>query len=90
MEKLYRIAPRIRIEAVRDEGTPFYGKPIRGPADVFRMLSEESLRWDREHFLSLLVDGRHKAIGLDEVSIGTATAAFGPLMTPWLSAAQHL
>ena len=75
MAKRYRIGPRIRIEVVRDEGAPFYGKPLRGPADVFRMISEEARGWDREHFLSLLVDGRHKVIGLDEVSVGTLTAS---------------
>jgi DNA repair protein RadC len=75
MKNRYRVAPRIRIEVVRDEAAPFYGSPLRGPADVFRMLSEEARGWDREHFLSLLVDGRHKVIGLDDVSVGTLTAS---------------
>ena len=75
MSEQYRLGPRIRIEMLRDEGGPFYREPVRGPADVFRLLAEESRRWDREHFLSLLLDGRHRVIGLDEVSVGTATAA---------------
>lgn len=75
MSEQYRLGPRIRIEMLRDEGGPFYREPVRGPADVFRLLVEEARQWDREHFLSLLLDGRHRVIGLDEVSIGTATAA---------------
>jgi DNA repair protein RadC len=31
--------------------------------------------WDRERFLTLLLDGRHKVLGLEEVSVGTATAS---------------
>ena len=75
METRYRLAPRIRIEVVRDEGAPFYKEPVRGPADVFRLLTEEARSWDRERFLSLLLDGRHRTIGLDEISVGTTTSA---------------
>lgn len=75
MEQRYRVLPRIRIEVVHDEEGLFYKEPVRGPADVFRMLGAEARSWDRERFLCLLVDGRHKVIGLDEVSVGTATAA---------------
>jgi DNA repair protein RadC len=60
---------------VRDEGAPFYKEPVRGPADVFRLLADEARSWDRERFLNLLLDGRHRTIGLDEVSVGTATAS---------------
>ena len=75
MEQRYRLAPRVRIEVVRDAGHRFYRKPVKGPADVFGLLSEEANLWDRERFLCLLLDGRHRTIGLDEVSVGTATAA---------------
>jgi len=40
MEERYRLAPRLRIEVVRDEGAPFYKEPVRGLADVFRLLNE--------------------------------------------------
>ena len=60
---------------MHDEGDPFYKQPVRGPADVFKMLGAEARSWDRERFLSVLVDGRHKVIGIDEVSSGTLTAS---------------
>jgi DNA repair protein RadC len=75
MEKRYRTLPRVRIEVVHDEESPFYMTPVRGPADIFKMLGTEARTWDRERFLSVLVDGRHKVIGIDEVSTGTLTAS---------------
>jgi DNA repair protein RadC len=71
----YRVTPRIRIEVVHDAEDPFYKTPVRGPADIFKMLGAEARSWDRERFLCVLVDGRHRVIGLDEVSTGTLTAS---------------
>lgn len=75
METQYRLAPRVRIEVVHDEGGTFYKEPVRGPADVFRLLGAEAKSWDRERFLCLFLDGRHRVLGLDEVSVGTATTS---------------
>ena len=74
MKEPYSVAPRVRIVFVRDGAAPYAG-PIRSAADVWRLLKEEALAWDRERFLSLLLDARHRAIGLEEVSVGTATAS---------------
>jgi DNA repair protein RadC len=65
----------VRIELVRDAASDYAEQPIRGAAEVWRLLRQEIAGWDRERFLTLLLDGRHKAIGLEEVSVGTATAS---------------
>lgn len=72
--QMYRIGPRLRISRIRGRG-PIYPDPIRSAADVHRLLGAEAASWDRERFLSLLLDGRNRVIGIDEVSVGTATAA---------------
>lgn len=74
MTRRYTIAPRVALVYLRDE-TPRYEQPLRRAQDVWSLLREEVEVFDREHFLSLLVDGRHKAIGLEEVSVGTVTAS---------------
>ena len=67
--------PRARIELVRDASSDYAEKPIRSAAEVWPLLRQKIAGWHREPFLTLLLDGRHKAIGLEEVSVGTATAS---------------
>jgi DNA repair protein RadC len=66
-------APRVRVELVRDPAPP---EPIalRGSGDVYAFLKEEVATWDRERFLTLLLDNKHYLIGIEEVSVGTLTA----------------
>jgi len=75
VEARYATVPRVRIELVRDATSDYPEESIRGASAVWRLLREEMTSWDRERFLTLLLDGRHKAIGLEEVSVGTATAS---------------
>ena len=75
MEARYTTVPRVRIELVRDATSDYAEEAIRGAAAVWHLLRDEMASWDRERFLTLLLDGRHKAIGLEEVSVGTATAS---------------
>ena len=70
----YRKAPRVRIELVRDS-EELDAHLIRSARDVWSLLRHEIEVWDRERFLTLLLDGRHRTIGLEEVSVGTATAS---------------
>lgn len=49
-------------------------EPIRGPDDVWRLLGPPARTWDREHFLTLILDGKSRVLGLDEVSVGSLTA----------------
>ena len=73
--KRYVLAPRVRLEMVRDADARYARAPIRQAADVFRFLREEVALWERERFLVLALDGRHRAIGLDEVSVGSLSAS---------------
>jgi DNA repair protein RadC len=65
----------VRIELVRDSTSDYPEESVRGASQVWRLLREELTGWDRERFLTLLLDGRHKVLGLEEVSVGTATAS---------------
>ncbi len=49
-------------------------EPIRGPGDVWRLLGPPARAWDREHFLTLILDGKSRVLGVDEVSVGSLTA----------------
>lgn len=71
----YRLAPQLKLELVRDDGERYRKDPIRSADDVWRHLREEVALWDRERFLVLALDGRHRPLGLEEVSVGTATAS---------------
>jgi len=54
---------------------PLCPRPIRDSSAVFRLLGDEARTWDREHFLTLILDGKNRVIAIDEVAVGTATAA---------------
>lgn len=73
--KPYKLAPRVRLELVRCEGERYRRKPIRSAQDVWDHLREDAGTWDRERFLALALDGRHRPVGIEEVSVGTATAS---------------
>lgn len=63
-----------RVVLIR-ERTPICPDPIRDTAGVFRFLGEEARTWDRERFLTLILDGKNRVIAIDEVAVGTVTAA---------------
>lgn len=64
----------VRVQLVDDQRQP-QAAPIRSAADVFRLLGPSARSWDREHFVTVLLDGKGRVIGVDEVSVGTVTAA---------------
>jgi len=51
------------------------GRPIRSPQDVQRHFRARLRGLRRESFHVLLLDGRHRLISADEVSVGTLTAS---------------
>lgn len=71
---ILRIGPRVRVMLVRDRG-PIYVRPLTSSREVDALLREEMLSWDRERFLALLLDGRNKLLGIDEVSKGSLGAS---------------
>lgn len=59
----------VRVKLVREGPWPV-GEPIRTPAEVFALLQPHAARWDREHFLTVLLDGQHRVVGIDDVAVG--------------------
>jgi DNA repair protein RadC len=51
------------------------GESMRSPTDVARFIRGVVGNDAREHFVTVMLDGRHRPIGYQRVSIGTATAA---------------
>jgi DNA repair protein RadC len=49
--------------------------PLRSPADVVHFVRRTVSEDAREHFLAIYLDGRHRPIGFQTVSVGTATAS---------------
>jgi DNA repair protein RadC len=65
-----RFGPRVRVELVRDS-QPLYEATLTKAEDVFRFFHDEVARWDRERFVSVILDGRNRVLGIDEVSVGS-------------------
>ena len=49
--------------------------PLRAPADAAAFVRSTVADDAREHFLAIYLDGRHRPIGYQVVSVGTATAS---------------
>lgn len=64
----------VRVELVR-EAPSRLGDSITNAAQVFSLLKDHAARWDREHFLTLILDGQHRVVGIDDVSVGTLNAS---------------
>lgn len=73
-ERVYRLGPRLKLTVIRERG-PCYREPMRTSAEVYRLIGEEAASWDRERFLAVLLDGKNRVLGLNEVSVGTLTAS---------------
>jgi DNA repair protein RadC len=69
-----RVLPRVRLVRTPAEPHP-YREPVRQAIDVYRLVGGDVSAWDREHFCALLLDSRSRIIGLEEVAVGTLTAA---------------
>ncbi len=59
----------VRVELVREGPCPV-GDPITTPGAAFELLKEHAARWDREHFVTVLLDGQHRVVGIDDVAVG--------------------
>ena len=70
-----RIGPRVRVMLVRDRG-PIYVRPLSSSGEVVALLREEMLSSDRERFLALLLNGKNKLLGIEEVSKGSLATLF--------------
>ena len=52
-----------------------WNKQVREAGDVARLMAPLAADLDREHFWTILLDGKNRVTGLNLVSIGTLTAA---------------
>src|SRR5262245_29815680 len=68
------IGPRVQLTLVCDGG-PVYGEPLKQAVDIYRLLGESAATWDREQFLAVLLDSRNRILGLEEIAVGSLTAA---------------
>jgi DNA repair protein RadC len=59
---------------VRDPGEPHSGA-LSSPHAVYELLKDKAATWDRERFLTLMLDGGHRLLGIEEVSVGTVNSA---------------
>jgi DNA repair protein RadC len=50
-------------------------KPVRGPDDVVALIGRKLRAESREHFLVLLLNGRHECVAVETVSIGSVNAS---------------
>lgn len=81
-----RIPPsRVRVELVRDAPPPL-STMLRNSADLYALLRDEASVWDRERFVTVMLDNKHRVLGIEEVSVGTLSSA---LVHPRLCAAAH-
>lgn len=60
----------VRVRLVGRPGAP-ETDPITGPSDVWRLLGPIAETWDRERFVSLILDGKSRLLGVDEVAVGS-------------------
>ena len=63
-----------------------WNKQVRQARDVARLMGPLAADLDREHFWTILLDGKNRVTGLNLVSVGSLTAA---LVHPRLCFAQH-
>ena len=70
----YRALPRLRLVRTVGRAHP-RAEPVRSAEEVFRLFRDDTPLLDREYFWALLLDGRNRVIGLDEVAVGSMTSA---------------
>lgn len=75
---VYRI-PIYRVALVRDSSQPTTTQQILQPADAHEILATYLAGADRENFVILLLDIKHKVIGINTVGVGTLS---GTLVHP--------
>ncbi len=65
----FELGRRVAAEPLR------LGRPLRGPDQVHRHFLPRLREWRRESFHALLLDGRHRLICVETISVGTLTAS---------------
>lgn len=71
---MHRI-PVVKVELVREKNIMVEYKQITSAEDVAKLLFSYLDRSDREHFVVLLLDTKHRILGINTVSIGILDAS---------------
>lgn len=71
--RTFRIA-KYRVALVREGSIPVESRTMREPGDVAKLMAPLVADLDREAFWVLLLDSKHKVIGINMVAVGTLTA----------------
>lgn len=65
----------VRIQMVREAGFKYSHQPVSQSSDAAKILQTYLAGADREYFVLLLLDGKHRVNALNVVSIGSLTGA---------------
>lgn len=71
---MYRI-PIYKVMLVKDGNYKADTKTVKQPFDAYQVFSSYMEGFDRENFLVLLLDTKHKIIGINTVSVGTLNSS---------------
>ncbi len=75
MESEYARSPRLRLVTVVQDARVAEGVAIKTPHAAGRQVREMLAGKDREHFVALHLDGRHRVVSAEVVSVGTLTTS---------------
>lgn len=75
MESEYARSPRLRLVTVVQDARVAEGVAIKTPHTASRQVREMLAGKDREHFVALHLDGRHRVVSAEVVSVGTLTTS---------------
>ena len=67
--------PRVRLVTVEQSREPAEGETIRTPATASRYAMELLSGKDREHFVAMHLDSRHRVVSAEVVSVGTLSSS---------------
>ncbi len=65
----------VRIQMVREGSFPYSPNPVRNSSDAAKIFQAYLAGADREYFVILLLDGKHRVNALNVVSVGSLTCA---------------
>ena len=63
---------KIQVQLVQDRAAR-KSVVVKTPNEIYQLVKDEAQRWDRERFLTVMLDARNGVIGIDEVSCGSVT-----------------
>ena len=75
MESEYARSPRVRLVTVIQDARVAEGVAIKTPQAACRQVREMLADKDREHFVALHLDGKHRVVSAEVVSVGTLTSS---------------